>query len=58
MLSLQDNPEATAQEIWVHAALNYKTEREREREHAPNSFGLLPQGYCVGKTLKSLKDDI
>ena len=57
MLSLQDNPEATAQEIWVHAALNYKTQRERERERAC-SFGLLPQGYCVGKTLKSLKDDI
>ena len=57
MLSLQDNPEATAEEIWVHAALNYKTQRERERERAC-SFGLLPQGYCVRKTLKSLKDDI
>ena len=40
MLSLQDNPEATAQEIWVHAALNYKTQREREREHAPLGFCL------------------
>ena len=43
MLSLQDNPEATAQEIWVHAALNYKTKRERERE----SMRLTPLGFCL-----------
>ena len=54
MSSFQDffvhnNPEAEAQRGPVQAALNYKT----EREHTSNSFGLLPQGYCERKTLKS-----
>ena len=34
----------------LQGALNYKI----EREHAPNSFGSLPQGgYCERKTPKS-----
>ena len=28
------------------------------QEHARNSFGLLPLGYCERKTHKSWKDDI
>ena len=41
-------PEAEAQMSSAQAALNYKT----EREHAHNSFGLLPQGYGERKTPK------
>ena len=36
---------------FAQAALNYKT----EREHARNSFGPLPQGYCKRKPRKSWK---
>jgi len=36
--SVHKNPEAEAQRSSVQAVLNYKTEREHER----NSFGILP----------------
>ena len=37
-----------AQRSYAYSALNDKT----EREHARNSFGLLPQGFCERKTHK------
>ena len=39
-LEVHNNSEA--QRSYTHDGLNYKT----EREHAGNSFALLPQGYC------------
>ena len=47
-LMVHNNFEAEVQRSYAHAALNHKT----EREHARNSFGLLPQGYCELKTPK------
>ena len=41
------NPEAEAQWSSAQAALNYKTEREREHTHT--SFWPLPHGYCERK---------
>ena len=53
-LEVHNNSEA--QRSYTHDGLNYKT----EREHAGNSFGLLPQGYCECEkdTPKSWKDNI
>ncbi len=47
-----NNPDAEAKRNDAHAALNYKTEAKAKRsyadstQHASNSCGPLPQGYC------------
>ena len=49
-LFVHNNPEAKAQKEFRADSVEFQ---DREREHARNSFGPLPKGYCERKISKS-----